>query len=107
MYHNFYQIHIAEYQNGLGDGPDWGHWVSRDFIKWTQLPVAIWNDQYYDKQHGRGVYTGADSDKYDGEWEGDKRRGRGVCTGADGTKYDGGWKGGLKHGRGVWTGADG
>jgi hypothetical protein len=42
MYHNFYQIHIAEYQNGIGDGPDWGHWVSRDFIKWTQLPVAIW-----------------------------------------------------------------
>ena len=45
VYHNFYQIHIAENMNGAGDGPDWGHWVSKDFIHWAQLPVAIWNDK--------------------------------------------------------------
>ena len=45
VYHNFYQIHIAENMNGAGDGPDWGHWVSKDFIHWAQLPVAIWNDR--------------------------------------------------------------
>lgn len=56
MYHNFYQIHIAEDQNGAGDGPDWGHWVSRDFIHWAQLPVAIWNDHYYDNS---AIYTGS------------------------------------------------
>ena len=56
VYHNFYQIHIAEYQNGLGDGPDWGHWVSRDFVRWAQLPVAIWNDQYYDNS---AIFTGS------------------------------------------------
>ena len=56
MYHLFYQIHIAEYQNGLGDGPDWGHWVSKDFTKWAQLPVAIWNDHYYDNS---AIFTGS------------------------------------------------
>ena len=25
-----------------------GHWVSKDFLHWTRLPVAIWNDQWYD-----------------------------------------------------------
>jgi len=56
LYHNFYQIHIAENQNGAGDGPDWGHWVSRDFVKWTQLPVAIWNDEFYDNS---AIFTGS------------------------------------------------
>ena len=41
---------------GSGDGPDWGHWVSKDFTKWAQLPVAIWNDQYYDNS---AIYTGS------------------------------------------------
>jgi len=56
MYHLFYQIHLAEDMNGSGNGPDWGHWVSRDFVKWAQLPVAIWNDQYYDNS---AIYTGS------------------------------------------------
>ena len=55
IYHNFYQIHIAEDMNGAGNGPDWGHWVSRDFVKWARLPVAIWNDQWYDNS---AIYTG-------------------------------------------------
>ena len=28
-----------------GAGPNWGHWVSHDFLHWARLPVAIWNDQ--------------------------------------------------------------
>ncbi len=50
MYHNFYQDHLAEPQPqmGPGRGPDWGHWVSKDFLHWARLPVAIWNDQWYD-----------------------------------------------------------
>eukprot|EP00037_Helgoeca_nana_P013172 m.121009 g.121009 ORF g.121009 m.121009 type:complete len:666 (-) comp21872_c0_seq1:287-2284(-) len=50
MYHNFYQDHLAEPQAtlGPGKGPDWGHWVSRDFVHWARLPVAIWNDKWYD-----------------------------------------------------------
>ena len=49
MYHNFYQDHLAEPQAemGPGRGPDWGHWISRDFLHWARLPVAIWNDQWY------------------------------------------------------------
>jgi sucrose-6-phosphate hydrolase SacC (GH32 family) len=38
--HHFYQIHLA---TGKGHGPDYGHFVSKDFISWAQLPVAIWN----------------------------------------------------------------
>jgi hypothetical protein len=42
MYHNFYQDHLAEPQTKLGPGrgPDWGHWVSRDFLHWCDT-VAI------------------------------------------------------------------
>ena len=46
MYHNFYQNHLAEDMNGAGDGPVLGHWVSKDFLHWAQLPVAVWNDRY-------------------------------------------------------------
>jgi len=56
VYHNFYQIHIAENQGGAGNGPDWGHWVSRDFLHWAQLPVAVWNDKYYDNS---AIFTGS------------------------------------------------
>lgn len=51
VYHLFYQIHLAEPNPvGLkaGAGPDWGHWVSRDFTHWAPMPVAIWNTEYYD-----------------------------------------------------------
>jgi sucrose-6-phosphate hydrolase SacC (GH32 family) len=44
------QRHLALDMNGAGNGPIWGHWVSRDFVHWAQLPVAIWNDQYYDNR---------------------------------------------------------
>ena len=38
--HHFYQIHLA---TGNGHGPDYGHFVSKDFVNWAELPVAIWN----------------------------------------------------------------
>lgn len=34
----------------------WGHAVSDDLVHWTQLPVALENDMWYDKG---GVYTGS------------------------------------------------
>ena len=40
VFHHFYQIHLAALP---GHGPDYGHFVSKDFISWAQLPVAIWN----------------------------------------------------------------
>ena len=38
--HHFYQIHLAA---PPGHGPDYGHFVSKDFVHWARLPVAIWN----------------------------------------------------------------
>merc|ERR1711871_933899 len=38
--HHFYQIHLAA---APGHGPDYGHFVSKDFVTWAPLPVAIWN----------------------------------------------------------------
>ena len=46
VFHHFYQIHLAA---PPGHGPDYGHFVSKDFVHWAQLPVAIWNG--YDKGH--------------------------------------------------------
>jgi hypothetical protein len=36
------------------------------------------------KHEGKGVYTSADGDRYDGEWKNDKREGKGVYTFSDG-----------------------
>ena len=38
--HHFYQIHLAA---PPGHGPDYGHFVSKDFVSWAALPTAIWN----------------------------------------------------------------
>lgn len=53
MYHVFFQDHLS--QPG-GSGPVWGHWASRDFVRWTTLPVAIWNDQWYDSN---AIFSGS------------------------------------------------
>ncbi len=46
VYHVFFQDHLAAATpstvNG-GGGPIWGHWASRDLVKWSRLPVALWN----------------------------------------------------------------
>jgi hypothetical protein len=41
---------------GKGTGPDIGHWVSRDFLHWAHLEVAIWNDKWYDNV---AIFTGS------------------------------------------------
>lgn len=46
-YHLFYQYQTPRL---------WGHAVSDDLVNWTQLPVAIENDLWYDKG---GVYSGS------------------------------------------------
>eukprot|EP01013_Petalomonas_cantuscygni_P000695 TRINITY_DN10701_c0_g1_i1.p1 TRINITY_DN10701_c0_g1~~TRINITY_DN10701_c0_g1_i1.p1 ORF type:complete len:551 (-),score=59.77 TRINITY_DN10701_c0_g1_i1:481-2133(-) len=53
MYHLFWQAHVAI---APGRGPVWGHAASSDFLHWTYLPVALWNDQPYDAV---AVYSGS------------------------------------------------
>jgi beta-fructofuranosidase len=42
VYHFFFQDHVT-------GGTVGGHMASRDFVNWKRLPVAIWNDEWYDK----------------------------------------------------------
>ncbi len=56
LYHHFYQDHLAEPQDGQGQGPVIGHTVSKDMVHWAHLPVAVWNDMDYDSV---AIYTGS------------------------------------------------
>ena len=56
LYHHFWQAHLAEDQNGVGQGPDIGHAVSADMVTWAHLPIAVWNDAPYDNV---AIYTGS------------------------------------------------
>ena len=55
--HHFYQIHLAA---PPGHGPDYGHFVSKDFVNWAAMPTAIWNG--YDSS-----FTPPKVTKYDNE----------------------------------------
>jgi hypothetical protein len=53
------------------------------------------------KEHGKGVYTSANGDKYEGGFENGERHGKGVCTDASGIKYEGGFENCERHGKEV------
>ena len=59
------------------------------------------------KMHGRGKYTYASGDVYEGEFKDDKRNGRGKYTYASGDVYEGEYKDGNYNGRGKYTYASG
>eukprot|EP01048_Picozoa_sp_COSAG05_P012320 COSAG05_NODE_1223_length_5468_cov_31.139877_1_plen_103_part_10 len=46
MYHLFHQDSLALPHASRGGVV--GHWASRDFLHWVQLPVPLWNDEWYD-----------------------------------------------------------
>ncbi len=50
-----------------------------------------------------GVYTYANGNKYEGEYENGKRNGYGTFTFADGEKYVGEFKNGNYHGQSIYT----
>ena len=63
VFHHFYQIHLAA---APGRGPDYGHFVSKDLISWSALPVAIWNGldssvwpPSVTKYDNEAIYTGS------------------------------------------------
>ena len=62
--------------------------------------------------HGRGTYTYADGDQYEGDWKDDRRHGKGTVTyaaveGGAAEKYEGDWSDGKMHGYGKYFYADG
>ena len=44
VYHLFFQDHV-------GGGTVGGHLASSDLVSWRRLPIAIWNNKWYDKQN--------------------------------------------------------
>lgn len=61
VYHHFYQKHVGEPNKdtpwlGNRNGPVWGHAVSRDLIRWAHMPVALWNDKWFDNL---AIYSGS------------------------------------------------
>ena len=62
LYHLFWQAHESMVHNattGNGTvcgGPVWGHAASRNLSHWTHLPVALWNDKWWDLH---AVYSGS------------------------------------------------
>ena len=57
VYHLFYQKHCAIPVSGESiKGIVYGHVASRDLVRWAHLPVAIWNDQPYDRY---AIYSGS------------------------------------------------
>ena len=61
--HHFFQKHLAAFPGG---GPVYGHFASKDLVKWTALPVAIWNGFDYSVSPPRvtsfdnqAIYTGS------------------------------------------------
>ena len=59
------------------------------------------------EMEGRGTYTFADGAVYEGEYKAGKPEGCGTCTFASGAVYEGEWRAGEQEGRGTFTYADG
>ena len=57
VHHVFFQKRICIANDGMGQGPVWGHAVSRDLAHWEFLPVAVWNGP--DVNSAKAVYTGS------------------------------------------------
>ncbi|MCP4935092.1 MAG: hypothetical protein GY927_13025 [bacterium] len=82
-------------------------------IVWRYMHKGQWQEsieesEYLDgKSHGKGVYTWASGDRYEGDWRDDKQHGKGVYTWANGNHYEGDWRDDKMHGKGVYTWANG
>jgi hypothetical protein len=59
------------------------------------------------REHGRGVYLGADGSRYEGDWRLGIKHGEGTWTSPEGHVYVGEYREGLRQGHGVYTLANG
>ena len=57
-------------------------------------------------REGRGSFTYANGDKYDGDFKNDERNGEGTYTYQNGDIYKGSYENDLRHGPGTYTYAD-
>jgi len=58
-------------------------------------------------RHGRGVYTEASGEVYDGQWANDKMEGQGKMTMPNGCVYEGAFANNAYNGKGKYTWSNG
>ena len=73
----------------------------------SSLLAFVVGDFVNDRQTGRGIYTWADGDRYEGGFINDRRTGRGIYIWGNGNQYEGDWVDNKQHGRGVFAWANG
>lgn len=56
QYHVFYQTNPY---NGFWDCMHWGHAVSKDFVHWEYLPLALAPSEEYDDYQKGGCFSGS------------------------------------------------
>jgi hypothetical protein len=105
--------HVFDMIYRSADGRDWGRYTGRidansrrphGYGVFTLANGDTYNGEWNDgKRHVHGVYTWANGNKYHGEWKEDKRNGSCSYTWANGDKYDGEYKDNKRNGRGVYT----
>eukprot|EP01048_Picozoa_sp_COSAG05_P016197 COSAG05_NODE_2054_length_3633_cov_4.249010_3_plen_252_part_00 len=79
---------------------------SRQLKNGDSYKGQVANDDDYDdandQMEGRGVYTWANGDVYDGQYKNDERHGKGTWTSASGERYEGMWEHDKRHGPGKY-----
>ena len=58
-YHVFYQ-HSPDFEVPWQQPMHWGHAITRDFLNWEELPIALFPDEEYDKN---GCWSGTAIEK--------------------------------------------
>ena len=76
--------------------------------KYTYANGNVYEGDFQDgKRHGKGKFTYASGSVYEGDWKDDNFHGKGKYTFANGNVYEGDYQDGKRHGKGKYTSADG
>ena len=90
-----------------------GETAGEGVLTWTSVRLGEEQVETYrgarqgGREHGRGVYTGVDGSRYEGDWRLGIKHGQGTYTSPEGHVYVGEYREGLRHGHGVYTLANG
>ena len=90
-----------------------GATAGEGMLTWTSVRGGARQVETYEgaraggREHGRGIYVGADGSRYEGDWRLGIKHGKGTYTSPEGNIYVGEYSEGLRQGHGVYTLANG